>query len=52
MADQDLETRRARDLGRYHRRTAERRAQGRVYSGPARCAPRGITTVRRVHPVA
>ena len=28
MADQDLEIRRARDLERYHRRTAERRAQG------------------------
>ena len=28
MPDQDLEIRRARDLERYHRRTAERRAQG------------------------
>ena len=28
MCDQDIETRRARDLERYHRRTAERRAKG------------------------
>ena len=28
MCDQDIEARRARDLERYHRRTAERRAHG------------------------
>ena len=28
MTEQDIETRRARDLERYHRRTAERRAKG------------------------
>ena len=28
MTDQDIVVRRARDLERYHRRTAERRAQG------------------------